>query len=245
MSVSYGFNTKGARTRQPCKVSSRRIPLSSIRLNRCVGPPDVSELWIQHQRRNNKPITTRESICANRRIFSTEPDLWEHAKIEHSEDLTAQDGDPEAVRQSFAAESIMRRYTDFSLSNSSYLLEAYTLVDRAKITHRNLPYLKPVEHSQNLRRQVHVKGRSTHMQASLLLNRFLVSERSILAHLGVVKMLQGKALVRTAKKRSHSLASEPLLETVYQQALGLLFGTRLVRPLDGVRLDLRLLRLRV
>jgi len=201
MSVSYGFYTKGARTRQPCKVSSRRIPLSSIRLNRCVGPPDVSELRIQHQRRNNKTTTTWVCIyCINRKIFLTEPDLWEHAQIEHTEDLTAQDGDPEAVRESFAAESIMRRYTDFSLSNSSCLLEAYTLIDRAKITHRNLPYLKPIEHSQNLRRQVHVKGCSTHTQASLLLNRFLVPERSILTHPGVLKMLQCKALVGTAKK---------------------------------------------
>jgi hypothetical protein len=72
--------------------------------------PDVSELWIQHQRRNNKTTTTWACVyCTNRRIFSTEPDLWEHAKIEHSEDLAAQDGDSEAVRESFAAESAMKK----------------------------------------------------------------------------------------------------------------------------------------
>jgi hypothetical protein len=41
--------------------------------------------------------------------------LWEHAKIEHAEELAVQDGDPEAVRESFAAESAMKKYTDFIL----------------------------------------------------------------------------------------------------------------------------------
>jgi hypothetical protein len=38
-----------------------------------------------------------------------EPDLWEHAEIEHAEELAAQDGDPETVRESFAAKSAMKK----------------------------------------------------------------------------------------------------------------------------------------
>jgi hypothetical protein len=75
--------------------------------------PDVSELWIQHQRRiNNKTTTTLACIyCPNRKIFATEPDLWEHGKNEHADDLAAQDegGDPETLREWYAAQSAMKK----------------------------------------------------------------------------------------------------------------------------------------
>jgi hypothetical protein len=71
---------------------------------------NVNDLWIQHQQRNNKTTTTWACIyCPNRKIFLTEPDLWEHAKIEHVKDLAAQGRDLEVVREFFASESAMKK----------------------------------------------------------------------------------------------------------------------------------------
>ncbi len=56
--------------------------------------PDFSELWIQHQHQNNKTTPTWACIfCIDRRIFSSEPELWEHAKSQHPEPLNLHDGD--------------------------------------------------------------------------------------------------------------------------------------------------------
>jgi hypothetical protein len=73
-------------------------------------PQDVSELWIQHQRRNNKTTPAWACIfCEDRRIFSTESDLTAHAKVDHSERLPTQDAELEAFLQSYVAESAHKR----------------------------------------------------------------------------------------------------------------------------------------
>lgn len=73
--------------------------------------PNLSERWIQHQRQNTKTTLSWACIyCPNRQIFATEPDLWEHAKTDHVEDLEAQgNGDLEASRERYAAESAQKK----------------------------------------------------------------------------------------------------------------------------------------
>jgi hypothetical protein len=72
--------------------------------------PDLSELWIQHQRKNTKTTQSWACIfCSNRRVFGTEPDLWEHAKRDHVEQLEARTGDLDAFREEYATESAQKR----------------------------------------------------------------------------------------------------------------------------------------
>jgi hypothetical protein len=72
--------------------------------------PDLSDLWIQHQRKNTKTTKSWACIfCPNRRVFGTEPDLWEHAKRDHVEQVEARTGDLDTFRQEYAAESAQKR----------------------------------------------------------------------------------------------------------------------------------------
>ena len=72
--------------------------------------PDLSDLWIQHQRKNTKTTQSWACIlCPNRRVFGTEPDLWEHAKRDHLEELEARTGDLNAFREEYATESAQKR----------------------------------------------------------------------------------------------------------------------------------------
>jgi hypothetical protein len=80
--------------------------------------PDISELWIQHQRSNNKTTRTWACIwCPDRRIFTTEPDLWLHAINGHAEQLKAHDDNLEELRAVFCAESALKKYVALSLSS--------------------------------------------------------------------------------------------------------------------------------
>ena len=72
--------------------------------------PDLSDLWIQHQRKNTKTTKSWACIfCPNRRVFGTEPDLWEHAKRDHVEQVEARTGDLDTFREEYAAESAQKR----------------------------------------------------------------------------------------------------------------------------------------
>jgi hypothetical protein len=72
--------------------------------------PDLSDLWIQHQRKNTKTTQSWACIfCPNRKVFGTEPDLWEHAKRDHVEELEARTGDLDAFREEYATESAQKR----------------------------------------------------------------------------------------------------------------------------------------
>ena len=73
--------------------------------------PDVSELWIQHQRRNNKTTLTWACIyCEDRKIFLSEDELWRHFLLSHRDRLTAEnEEDVETFRTSFVAESAKKK----------------------------------------------------------------------------------------------------------------------------------------
>jgi hypothetical protein len=77
--------------------------------------PDVSERWIQHQRRNAKTTQTWACIyCPNRRVFASDQDLTTHAEVDHREQLPTEDGELEAFLDTFAALSATKRYIIFS-----------------------------------------------------------------------------------------------------------------------------------
>jgi hypothetical protein len=72
--------------------------------------PDVSQLWIQHQRRNIKTTAAWACIlCQDRKIFSSENDLKSHAKTDHLDKLPNQDAELESFLQSYVAESAQKR----------------------------------------------------------------------------------------------------------------------------------------
>jgi len=57
-----------------------------------MSKPDVSELWIQRLRRENKTTQSFGCIyCDERRIFGTREALWEHAKVDHQDHFPAPD----------------------------------------------------------------------------------------------------------------------------------------------------------
>ena len=75
--------------------------------------PDVHELWIQHQRRNNKTTQTWACIyCEDRKIFESEDELWKHFLLKHREQLPAEKDGQDALeffRRNYAAESAKKR----------------------------------------------------------------------------------------------------------------------------------------
>jgi hypothetical protein len=82
--------------------------------------PDLSDLWIQHQRKNTKTTKSWACIfCPNRRVFGTEPDLWEHAKRDHVEQVEARTGDLDAFREEYAAESAQKRLVAIALGKAA------------------------------------------------------------------------------------------------------------------------------
>jgi hypothetical protein len=72
---------------------------------------NISDLWVQHQRKNTKTTQNWACLyCPDRRIFATEPALWEHAKANHGEQLEGRgDLDLEAFREKYASESALKR----------------------------------------------------------------------------------------------------------------------------------------
>ena len=72
--------------------------------------PDLSELWIQHQRRNTKTTISWACIfCPDRRIYLTVPELLDHAQKDHRERLPTEYGELEVFLGNFAAESAQER----------------------------------------------------------------------------------------------------------------------------------------
>lgn len=75
--------------------------------------PDVSQRWIQHQRRNNKTTLTWScTLCPDRRIFAAEPTLWEHALADHRNRLAFAENANllEDFRKTFAEECAQKKY---------------------------------------------------------------------------------------------------------------------------------------
>lgn len=72
---------------------------------------DLSDLWIKHQRKTTKTTLSWACIfCTNRKIFTTEQELWEHGKADHGEQLLeAGKGDLEAFREQYVEESAQKR----------------------------------------------------------------------------------------------------------------------------------------
>lgn len=73
---------------------------------------DVSELWIQQLRRNNKTTPAWScTFCEDRRIFTSAESLWSHASLVHPNRLpVAEDEEArESFRRNFEAECADKR----------------------------------------------------------------------------------------------------------------------------------------
>jgi hypothetical protein len=103
----------------------------------------TSDLWIQHQRKNTKTTRTWACIfCPEWRIFATEPALWEHGKTDHDEQLSARNGDPQGIREHYAAESAQNKYTHYFhiplfYSFSKLVTYIYTQTNEGQLTATN------------------------------------------------------------------------------------------------------------
>ncbi|PMD21990.1 hypothetical protein NA56DRAFT_658472 [Hyaloscypha hepaticicola] len=107
---------------------------------------DLDDLWIQHQRKNTKTTQTWACIsCPDRRIFATEPALWEHATADHGEQISARKGDLQDIREQYAAESAQKkpekdssqpRKTNLNAANRA---QPEVVADRDEITRSSRP----------------------------------------------------------------------------------------------------------
>ncbi|KAJ8069093.1 hypothetical protein OCU04_002766 [Sclerotinia nivalis] len=71
---------------------------------------DVSDLWIQHQRRNTK--TTQSwacTLCPERRIYHSEIDLWNHAEKDHQGEIPSDQDELKRFRKSYESASALKR----------------------------------------------------------------------------------------------------------------------------------------
>ncbi|TGO65625.1 hypothetical protein BOTNAR_0076g00190 [Botryotinia narcissicola] len=73
---------------------------------------DVSDLWIQHQRRNTKTTKTWACIyCPERKISHSETDLWNHAEKEHQDKIPSDQDALDQFRKSYESNSALKRPT--------------------------------------------------------------------------------------------------------------------------------------
>lgn len=74
---------------------------------------DVSDLWIQHQRRNTKTTQSWACIyCPERKIFLSETDLWNHAEKDHRDKTPFDQDELKQFRKSYESESKLKRSVD-------------------------------------------------------------------------------------------------------------------------------------
>ncbi|PVH86360.1 hypothetical protein DL98DRAFT_582931 [Cadophora sp. DSE1049] len=74
--------------------------------------PDLSQRWVQHQRKHNRATQTWScTYCADRQIFDSEPRLWEHAQAKHRNELASAFNQNIEVdfRRQFAEECAQKR----------------------------------------------------------------------------------------------------------------------------------------
>ena len=72
--------------------------------------PDLSQMWIQHQRKRSKTTQSWACVyCLDREIFTTADHLWVHAGDAHQEKLPRDDTEVENLRRKFEAESFTKR----------------------------------------------------------------------------------------------------------------------------------------
>ncbi|KAK6594612.1 telomerase-binding protein EST1A protein [Botrytis cinerea] len=73
---------------------------------------DVSDLWIQHQRRNTKTTKSWSCIyCPERKICLSETDLWNHAEKEHQDKIPSDQDELDRFRKSYESNSALKRPT--------------------------------------------------------------------------------------------------------------------------------------
>ncbi|KAM0142097.1 hypothetical protein ACHAP3_002092 [Botrytis cinerea] len=71
---------------------------------------DISDLWVQHQRRNTKTTKSWGCIyCPDRKILLSETALWMHAEKCHQDKVPANLEELERFRQSFESNSALKR----------------------------------------------------------------------------------------------------------------------------------------
>ncbi|KAL3418918.1 telomerase-binding protein EST1A protein [Phlyctema vagabunda] len=71
---------------------------------------DFNDRWVSHQRRANKKTSTWACIhCTDRKAFSSEPDLFNHAKTDHANLLPPEPDALQSWRHLFAADSSAKR----------------------------------------------------------------------------------------------------------------------------------------
>lgn len=74
---------------------------------------DVSDLWIQHQRRNTKTTKSWSCIyCPERKICLSETDLWNHAEKEHQDKIPSDQDELDRFRKSYESNSALKRLVD-------------------------------------------------------------------------------------------------------------------------------------
>lgn len=73
--------------------------------------PDLGDLWIQHQRRNNR--TTSQSWacihCLERTVFHSADQLWKHAEEKHRDKFPPDPSHLQQYRRTFESESAAKR----------------------------------------------------------------------------------------------------------------------------------------
>ncbi|ESZ94548.1 hypothetical protein SBOR_5038 [Sclerotinia borealis F-4128] len=73
---------------------------------------DVSDLWIQHQRRKTKTTQSWACIyCPERKIFHSEIDLWNHAEKDHQDEIPSNQDELKQFRKSYESKSALKRPT--------------------------------------------------------------------------------------------------------------------------------------
>jgi len=72
--------------------------------------PLISDLWTQHQRKNNK--TTKSwacEFCVDKRIFVSSTELWEHALDVHPQEIPTGDDDRQRFHEDYVSRSAKKR----------------------------------------------------------------------------------------------------------------------------------------
>ncbi|KAF7882591.1 uncharacterized protein EAF02_005954 [Botrytis sinoallii] len=72
---------------------------------------DLSDLWIQHQRRNQKTTKTWACIHTGRAMFLSESDLWMHAQNNHQDKLPSTPEESKQFRKSYEVNSVFKHPT--------------------------------------------------------------------------------------------------------------------------------------
>lgn len=72
--------------------------------------PDVTDLWIRHQRRNTKTTQSWACIyCPHRKICLSEIDLWNHAEKDHRDKIPSDQDELKRFRKSYESNSAQKR----------------------------------------------------------------------------------------------------------------------------------------